>query len=647
MLAAHSQPYCYYWKLVLQDPINKIACPRGVLYSCEVLRWKLKQLFLIFLIFVTFVYIKNHYKGDFYMKFSQVSHVFATIEPIQSRLEMTRCLADLLHKATPSEANIICNLSLGQLHAPYIGTKFSIAEKNAIKAVAELVQRPPKDVEKAVKELGDVGSFVAHAEWISTDCQLTVHQVCERLEEIEQISGTGSHEEKIDQLKNLLIQLDSVSAKYVIRIILGQLRLGFSDMTLVDALSWMAVGDKSARSALEDAYNVCADIGIIAQTLKSEGLEAIKSMAIHVGIPIRPAAAERLPNAQAIIDKIGSCYAEPKIDGFRLQIHVDNTKKPSHVAFFSRNLQDMSHMFPDLTHAVKQLDVQTMICEGEAIAYDVNTGSFLPFQETVKRKRKHGIEQAIEEFPLRVFVFDLLYLNGQNMLAEQYIKRRRILADIVKKSCSDGICIIDEKPIENAKELEHYFNENIAAGLEGIVVKRAHAHYIPGKRNFNWIKLKRQEETGQLEDTIDCVILGYYAGSGKRASFGIGAFLVGVLDEAHDRFETIAKIGTGLKDQDWKDLKKRCDALAVSHQPKNVVCAKELAPDVWVSPEIVCLVRADEITISPLHAAGRTPHKDGFALRFPRIMGYRPDKTARQATTVKEIEHLFKDQLKR
>lgn len=580
------------------------------------------------------------------MKFSHVADAFAIIEPIQSRLEMTRQLADLLGKASPLEANIICNFSLGQLHAPYIGTKFNIAEKNAIKAVADMITLDPKEIEHAVKKLGDLGSFVAQSQW-SARQDLTIQQVNKRLEEIEEISGTGSQEEKIAQLKNLLLDVDPTSAKYIIRIILGQLRLGFSDMTLADAMSWMVMGDKSARTIIEDAYNVCADIGLIAQTLKEEGLKAIESMKIHIGIPIRPAAAERLPSAQAIIEKIGHCYAEPKIDGFRLQIHIDNTKKPAHIAFFSRNLQDMSHMFPDLTQEAQKLDVQTMICEGEAIAYDPNTDSFLPFQETVKRKRKHGIEQAMEEFPLRVFVFDLLYLNGQDMLSEQYIKRRRTLSEIVKKSCSEGICIIDEKPIENAAQLEQYFNENIASGLEGVVVKRAHAQYVPGKRNFNWIKLKRQEEAGALEDTIDCVILGYYAGSGKRATFGIGAFLVGVFDEEHDRFETIAKIGTGLKDQDWKDLKKQCDAVAVSEQPKNVLCAKELAPDVWVDPEIVCLVRADEITISPLHSAGKTPHKDGFALRFPRIMGYRPDKSARQATTVKEIEHLFKDQLKR
>ena len=175
------------------------------------------------------------------------------------------------------------------------------------------------------------------------------------------------------------------------------------------------------------------------------------------------------------------------------------------------------------------------------------------------------------------------------------------------------------------------------------MVKKPDAIYQPGKRNFNWIKFKRQEE-GRLEDTIDCVILGYYAGAGKRAAFGIGSFLVGIYNKKEDCFETIAKIGTGLKDEGWKELKKKCDEIKVSAKPKNIVCAKELYPDVWVHPEIVCLIRADEITLSPLHTAGKTKEHLGYALRFPRFMGYRSDKGPEESTTIKEIKRLYEDQ---
>lgn len=581
------------------------------------------------------------------MKFNVLAQAFAEIEPIQSRLEMTRLLADLLHRATPSEASIICNIALGQLNPPYIGTQFNIAEKSAIKSVALLLDLDGSVVAKKEKELGDLGSFVVQEKWHG-DTEPTVHHVYEALGKLEAIGGVGSQEEKVEQLQNLLKSVDPVSAKYILRIVLGQLRLGFSDMTLVDALSWMVAGDKSLRATIEDAYNVCADLGLIASELKEHGIKAIESMHVHVGIPIRPAAAERMPNAREIVEKLGSCVAQPKLDGFRLQFHIDNTHKTPRIAFFSRNLQDMSHMFPELTAACAELLVKTLICEGEAIAYDPNTNTFLPFQETVKRKRKHGIDTMATEYPLRAFMFDILYLDGVELLKEPHECRRAKLLGVFKHAKGDTLQVISEQPIETVHQLENYFNENISSGLEGVVVKRPYSIYTPGKRNFNWIKLKRQEEEeGHLEDTIDCVILGYYAGSGKRAAFGIGAFLVGVFNEHEDCYETIAKIGTGLKDADWHELKKKCDHNAVAVKPKNVRCPKELVPDVWTAPEMVCMVRADEITLSPVHTAGKTEHELGYALRFPRIMGYRPDKSAREATTVAEIKHLFKDQKKR
>ena len=517
----------------------------------------------------------------------------------------------------------------------------NLAEKNVAKALALLLDLSETTILEKAKKEGDLGLLIKEDAWRAKD-DLTVNQVYKELCAIEEMSGTGSAEEKIHALVELLKQVDPLAARYIVRIIIGKLRLGFSDMTIVDALSWMEVGDKSLRDIIENAYNVCADIGLIAQDLKEFGIKKIEKVQAHVGIPILPSAAERLPTAAAIIEKIGPCVAQAKLDGFRLQIHIDKTKAKPVIHFYSRNLQDMSAMFPDLTAAFENLDVKTIICEGEAIVYDPNTGSFSKFQETVKRKRKHGIEEAIKDFPLQVFIFDLMYLNGKDVMNLTHEERRALLTEVFDVS-NPLIRIIEEKHVRTAKELEDYFYANIASGLEGLVVKRPDAIYQPGKRNFNWIKLKRQEE-GHLEDTIDCVILGYYAGEGKRAHFGIGAFLVGVYNKKEDRFETIAKIGTGLKDEDWKDLKKKCDALKVSHEPKNVICVKELYPDVWIEPEIVCRIRADEITISPLHTAARTESKQGYALRFPRFMGYRTDKSTTEATTIDEIEHLYNDQ---
>jgi DNA ligase-1 len=582
---------------------------------------------------------------ELHVKFKVVADCFDILEQTNSRLEMTQALARLLSMANSNEIGVICNISMGQLAPPHIGTQFSIAAKNMIKIIAGLQGVTEEAVAAQFNLLGDLGLVVAQGHPVQ-DSQLTLMQVYDELLALERIHGAGSVDEKSNVLQRLLASLDANSAKYVVRIVLGKLRLGFSDMTLLDALSWSLTGDKSLKDVLEYAYNKCADIALIAQIVKEKGVAGLADLHVRLGIPIRPAAAERMSTAEDVVNKLGHCMAQPKLDGFRLQIHVDKSGNEPKVWFFSRNLQDMSYMFPDLTEAVKALPVTTLICEGEAIVYDSNTNVFLPFQETVKRKRKHGIEEAMEEFPLRVYLFDILYKDGQSLIDSTHMMRREVLLSMLEENKHDAVQAIDEEYITSGQQLLHYFQKNISAGLEGLVVKRPDSVYTPGKRNFNWIKLKRQEE-GHLDDTLDCVVLGYYYGHGKRALFGIGAFLVGVYNKTSDRFETIAKVGTGLSDDEWRALRSTCDQMKVAEQPKNVACAKELAPDVWVHPETVCMIRADEITLSPVHMANKTDENLGFALRFPRFMGYRPDKAAKDATDVEEVMRLFEIQMQK
>lgn len=577
------------------------------------------------------------------MNFSTVATHLERLESESKRLEITKILADLFNLADPEEAAVIAYFTLGNVQPIYIATQFNFAEKSMINVIASLTGIDTAQIALSIKKIGDSGQVYASHYQTTPKNPLTVTQVHERMMTFLSLSGTGSQKSKELYLQQLLQELDPIAGKYVIRAILGKLRLGFSDMTLLDAFSWMVTGDKSLRKGLEEAYNVSADIGLIIRVLKREGMEGIAKASIIPGIPILPAAAERMSDAASIVEKLGPCVAQPKLDGFRLQVHLDKSGPTPLIRFYSRNLQDMSEMFPDLYQAVLDLEVTTLVAEGEAIAYDNETGEFLPFQETVKRKRKHEVAQAAEEFPLKLFFFDLLFLNGTSYLQTAHQHRRETFKAILETDAiaqRNVIALIEEKKITQARELEDYFNGSIAHGLEGLVIKRTDALYQPGKRNFNWIKLKRQE-SGSLDDTLDCVILGYYAGRGKRASFGIGALLVGVYDKQQDLFVTVAKIGTGLADEAWREQKKACDAIAVSSQPHNVICAKELHPDVWVNPQIVCMIRADEITRSPLHTAGKTKESLGFALRFPRIMGYRPDKSATEVTSVTELQRMF------
>jgi len=580
------------------------------------------------------------------MNFSQVAQLFESIELTSSRLQKTDLLTQNLKQMSPYEAQIVTYLSLGNLYSSYENIQFNIADKGLIEIIATLLNQSSCSILQQYKDAGDLGDVIYNA-WHQqgVDEGLSIEQVYNNLVVCAQIHGSGSTEAKLQDLVSLLKKVDSLSAKYIIRIITKSLRLGFSDMTLLDAFSCMAVGDKSIRLVLENAYNICADLGLVVKVLKQDGLIAVESMTSVVGVPIRPAAAERLATSQEIIDKLGVCAAQPKLDGFRLQIHLDKTGDVPVVKFYSRNLIDMSNMFPDVIEQIIQLPVQNLICEGEAIGYDLETDTFLQFQETVKRKRKHNIKQASNDIPLRIYLFDLLYLNNESTLTLTHEQRRTKLHEVVVHLEKSDIFIIDERIVSTGQELENYFLHTIGAGLEGLVVKKIDSIYQPGKRNFNWIKLKRR--TGQkLGDTIDAVVLGYYVGQGRRSSLGIGAFLVGVYNQDTDSFESVAKVGTGMTDLEFIDLKNRCDAVVITHKLDNVQVAKNLFPDVWVYPAIVCEIRADDITQSPLHTAGKTSESLGFALRFPRFVQYRIDKSAQDATSAKELAHLYEIQYK-
>lgn len=576
------------------------------------------------------------------MNFSHVAQIFETIDATSSRTDKTELLANCLQEMSPQEAQIVTYISMGDLYSSYENIQFNIADKGLIEIIAVLLDKSSAQILQEYKKAGDLGDVI-HDGWHGSDEGLSIGQVYDELLACAKLHGNGSTELKLLSLVALLKKVDSLSAKYIIRIITKTLRLGFSDMTLLDAFSCMAVGNKSIRPLLENAYNICADLGLVAKNLKENGSEAVKKMTSIVGVPIRPSAAERLASSQEVIDKLGVCVAQPKLDGFRLQIHLDTTGNSPVVKFYSRNLIDMSNMFPDIAEQIIQLPVDNIICEGEAIGYDPETDTFMQFQETVKRKRKHNIEQASSDIPLRVYLFDLLYLNNESTLGLPHDQRRDKLGKVVASLNTSDVFLIDEKVVSTGQELENYFLQSIDAGLEGLVVKKQDAIYQPGKRNFNWIKLKRR--TGQkLGDTIDTVVLGYYVGQGRRTHLGIGAFLVGVYNAETDAFESVAKVGTGLTDLAWIDLKDRCDKLIVQKKLDNVDVAKSLHPDVWLNPEIVCEIRADDITNSPLHTAGKTDNNLGFALRFPRFVNYRIDKSAYDATTSKELSHLYEIQ---
>lgn len=584
------------------------------------------------------------------MKFHIFAEALAIIQKVSSRNQITVLVAELYSHATPHEARIITYLLLGQLRPPYQGgTLFAIADKTMRSMIAEILEISEQEVTRKIAQYGDFGGILEHeGTWRAQETP-TLLEVYRELEQLEKISGAESYTARAMAFKKLIHTMRPQDAALVVRIILGKLRVGFSEMTIVDALSWMVADNKSLRKTIEEAYNVTADLGMIAEEIKSQGVQALEKHEPHVGIPILPAAAERAPTAQVIMDKMGPCIIEPKVDGFRLQVHVIHHGSRTQVLFFSRNLQPMKDMFPELEAALKTYP-HDLIVEGEAVAYDKETDTAFPFQETVKRRRKYDIQEAAAEYPLRLNLFDIMLYNGTPCIQEPHHKRFELLQKAFQnfhKNIHEYITILEHKRAITAEQIEEYFNYEVSRGFEGIMAKRDDAPYQAGKRNFVWIKLKYQE-VGGLEDTIDAVVLGYYPGHGKRAQFGIGSCLLGIYSKTQDAFVTLAKLGTGLSDDEWRELKKQCDKIAVREKPHNVICVKALEPHVWVDPQIVMEVAADAITRSPVHTAGKTEKETyGLALRFPRMVKFRFDKSVAEATTVTELRHMYEDQGKK
>ena len=568
------------------------------------------------------------------MLFKNFAEHLERLEKISSRLAITDEAVRLLKKLSTEEVAGAIYILMGRLEPTYTGLEFNLGWKMLLRAIGELSAEKNEKVLADFKRKGDVGEVMMDLPpKVFADKKLSVKEVYERLLLIAKYAGGGSVEKKVSELAKLLSDLDQLSAKFVARIVLGRLRLGFSDKTILDALSVAERGDKSARKKLDEAYQIRPDAGHLAAAVLSKGLDkALVRLEVEVGVPVMPALCQRLNQATEIVEKMGEVAAEAKFDGTRVQIHFkrkgfsDGTK----VKTFTRNLEENSQMFPELFEMGEWVKSDEGVFDSEAVGIDTKTGKLLPFQMTITRKRKHGISEAASTIPLRFYVFDILARDGKTLLGEPYFERRKILAETIKENKT---VVVDEMHrTTDAVELHAWHEKFLAEGFEGAVIKKWNGPYLPGRQGWNWVKIKEKEgSTGKLADTLDLVVMGYYRGRGKRTVFGLGAFLVGVRKD--DKVLTIAKIGTGLSDEQFHDLKKRLDNLTALEMPKEYEVDKALEADVWVVPKVVVEIAADEITKSPVHTAG-------VALRFPRLVRFRDDKDFSGVTTLSEVEQI-------
>lgn len=572
------------------------------------------------------------------LTFYQLTTYFADLDATRSRIRMMELLADLFVQTRPEEVDKVIYLLQGRVAPLYAPIEFGVGEQLTAEAVAQGTGAALEEVHRRFSELGDYGA-VAEEHVEREQGALTVVQVFERLSEIALTEGEGSVAKKVSLLAGLVRQVGKQEVRYLLRIPLGRLRLGVGDPTVMDALSFARTSSKQHRAPIERAYSICADLARVAKVYWHAGVDGLaEQIHVVVGTPVIPAASEREKTMEDLVVRLGRCAVEPKFDGIRCQVHFDG----ENVTMYSRHLENFSGMFPDVVAAVReQAAGRSFIADSEALAYDAETGAFLPFQMTTQRRRKHNVDEMAEKLPLRLVLFDLLYLDGEDLTRQPYTERRAKMLGFLQEG--PVLQVTENIETDSVAELEAFFADKVEHGLEGVMAKKLDSLYQAGRRSYDWIKMKRSYQ-GELSDNVDCVVLGYWFGKGARSKLGIGSLLLGVYDKERDRFVTISRLGTGYSEEEWMKMREMLEESKVGQMPARV--ESEIEPDVWCTPTHVAEIQADEITRSPNHTCGKHNGDGmGYALRFPRVIGFvRDDRGPEDATSVGEVIGLYGNQ---
>jgi len=580
------------------------------------------------------------------MEYSILAESFEKMESTRKRLELTQFLVELFEKTPHEVISKIVYLIQGKIRPDFEGIELGVAEKLAIRAISKSSGITIKKIEEEYNKGGDLG----HAAEIILEQKtqttflvenITVERVYETLFKIAKLGGSKSQDMKIKYISSLLNDANPLEASFILKILLGTLRLGIAENTVMDALAIAYSGDKENRKLLQHAYNVSSDLGKVAEIIAIEGIQGIEKFKINLFNPIRPMLADRVKSEKEVIEKIGNEFAiEYKLDGERVQIHVEGEK----IELFSRSLEKISNYYPDIIEKIpKIIQAENAILEAEIVAINEKTGDFLPFQELMHRRRKYKIEKAVIEYPITVNFFDVLYCNGKNCTELNYSERRKKLENIVKEN--EFAKYIPMTIAKNENEIQEFFENSINAGSEGLMLKMLDKPYQAGSRGSHWLKLKR-EYRNELGDSLDLVVIGGFFGKGRRTG-SYGTLLLSTYDENTDTFPSICKVGTGFTDESLDQLYQILNPKTTIKKNPRII--SEMEADVWFEPELVIEIVASEITLSPIHKVARDEIRKnaGLALRFPKFTGkIRMEKTAEDASTDEEVISLYKAQNK-
>jgi len=580
------------------------------------------------------------------MEFSIIAEIFERMEDTTKRIELTNLLVELLKK-TPKK--IIPNavyLLQGIIRPNFEGVELGVAEKLAIRAISKSSGLSIKKIEEDYKKCGDLGLTASNILKLKTQTtftaeKITLERVYETLFRIAKLGGKGSQDLKMKYISSLLNDATPLEAKFVLKILLGTLRLGIAENTIMDALAIAFTGKKENKEQIENAYNVSSDLGKVSLLIATDGIDEIKKFKISLFSPIRPMLADRVKSEKEAIKKMSEIFAaEYKLDGERVQIH----KQANEVVLFSRRLENITQYYPDIVENVKKsLSVNEGVFEAEIVPVNENTGEFLPFQELMHRRRKYKLEKAISQYPITVNFFDVLYFDKKDCLNLEYSERRKILEKLVNED--DFSKLVPMLLVKNENEIEDFLENSINSGCEGLMLKTLDAPYRAGARGSNWLKLKR-EYRNELGDSLDLIVIGGYFGRGRRTGL-YGTLLLGTYNPDKDNFPSVCKVGTGFTDESLDQLYQILSNKITLKKNSRVV--SEMEADVWFEPELVLEIVASEITLSPIHKTGLNLIRkgSGFALRFPKFTGkIRYEKAVEDASTDEEVLTLYKGQSK-
>src|SRR6266496_3601740 len=544
------------------------------------------------------------------VKYETVAEAYRDLEQAGGRLALIDRLAALLARTPAELLPTVCYLCQGLIAPQFAGVDLGLAAEQMLTVTA--AGRP---------------------------ASLEVTVVVDTLHRIAEAEGPGSQGRKLDLLAGLLAQATPLEARYLLRLVTGGLRLGIGTPTILDALAQVHAGGRAARPVLERAYNICCDLGRVASALADGGVAAVEQIQVRPGNPVRAMLAQRLSDAAEILAKLGGqCAAEYKYDGVRVQAH---RTADGAIELFTRRLERVSTQFPDVVEVLRAgLGPSEAIVEGEVVAFDASAGELRPFGEVMFRRRKHGIADAVRDVPVGLFCFELLYADGQDLTRLSYPQRRAKLAEAI--TVSSQLRLTAAVEVAAPAALDAAFEQAVTDGCEGLVCKSVSpaAGYQAGARGWLWIKLKRDYRT-ELSDTADLVVVGAFAGRGRRRGV-YGALLLAAYDPAADVFRAVTKCGTGFSDAELAALPARLAPLARSQRPARVDARQEA--DVWFEPELVLEILSAELTLSPNYTAGwgQIKEQTGLAMRFPRFTGrWRDDKAPQDATTTGELIDLY------